>query len=202
MSICNGNGRYGTGGNENFSGTRNTVCSASCLSQVDRERLGSLIASVSSFPVAQTLVVPDLFSLATLDLSVNQWIQAAAPSGLFMDASANTSGGFARIPLGPDTAENAAKWQAFFGLEHVGDSVALRFPLTVVPPNLTVILLRAEGTSNVYCQTSGGAPAISTNITTGVSPLTSIVPLVQVTAVNVDDGSQVVSFNLLRQATP
>lgn len=202
MSICNGNGRYGTGGNENFSGTRNTVCSASCLSQVDRERLGALIASVSSFPVTQTLVLenPGPGVLDITGFSVDQWIQSAAPSGLFLDISGVVAN--LRVTIGSSTSQDAARFMSLFGLKHVGDSVLLKFPF-VTTGGGGAVLLRTDSIvlDGIIFRDSGGAPTFAINLNIGPT-ITSNVPLVQVTVEDATEGSEVIAFNSLYIATP
>lgn len=208
MSYCDTASAKSIGGNENFSRVKNTDCSITCLSQVDRQRLSQLLTSVVSYPVSQVILLPDpAGGTETLDFTLDQWIQTGSPSGQILNASQITvGGGGITVNLGVDTAQNAARYMALFGLEHVGDSVTLSFPLSVprdggaaaTPVNLANSST-APSFDHVQVALLGADPPANTQVMRVDLENTFEKTLVQVWAVNVTPGSEIIRFNVLAQ---
>jgi hypothetical protein len=139
------------------------------------------------------------------DVSLTDDLLLQAQRNLWVNP-VNMTGGFANvnIPSTADTPAEAKRYQDLFHLKNVGDSATLTFPYTQNAPatalNLTV--LSGATFNNVRTQTlSSGAFGNTVTLAVASALAQNSFATVQVRADNVTPGSEIITFNVVKQGT-
>jgi hypothetical protein len=138
------------------------------------------------------------------DVKLTNALLLQARWGLWIDPSV-MAGGLSNLSIGEvggDTAAVAAAYQQLFGLTAVNDAVSLTFPYTkdaTTGGPLNVTLLSGASLNFVRSQTQGGVFGNTFELAAANTKAQTAPNQVQVRADNVTAGSEVITFNVVKQ---